>query len=259
MTPAHTLFEIEPLTKKGEDGNLYFRRKDVLEQLESLVNIDPAELERRVRILREADEGSIKSENLVHLMRTYHGLALESAIYETLAHRVKGIAYRRTKLFRADAVESGEDFVQSVLLGVLEKVLDFSSDSGQFAQVSFGDFVVGIVNNKFKAYRTVLNKSNVTDSIDEDSDDDSEFIRTEILLTARITDPLEKLNRDRMLSLLPEEIREACILRMEGWQISSNDPNEVTIAKAMGVSDRTIRNWFKKAAGILAENGYSLS
>lgn len=256
MTPVHTVFEIAPLTKKGENGEVYFRRSEVLEQLEKLLAVDPAELERRVQILKESDQDSIKSENLVFLLRKYHGLWLEGYIYDTLAFRVRGIVGKFYRKVKAGNNEAADDYLQGVLFQLLDKILRFDSDAGQYAQVSFGEYVSGIGQNEFKKYLTQVRRSNETDSIDEDSEDDNEFIRIERQLTAPESDPLERMKRDRILSLLPEEIREVCILRMEGWQISSNDPNEPTISKKMEKTDRTIRNWLTKAAKILRENGY---
>lgn len=253
MTPTNTAFEIEPLTKTTGDGKVYTRRTEVLEQLEALLAGDPAEIERRVRIQKESEEDSIKSENLVFLIRKYFGTAMQDVISDTIAFRIRSIVGRHYWDIRRSNHHDAEDFLQDVLWKFIEKVFDFDSDAGQYAQVSFGDFVSGIGANEFRKYCKANDKTKIIDSIDEDIEaaDGSTYGEEP---EADFIDPLDGLITIQMLDRLPSDIRHACILKLEGWPVFSNDKDEVTISTIMGVSDRTIRYWFKKAARELAEH-----
>jgi DNA-directed RNA polymerase specialized sigma24 family protein len=251
MTPPNAAFEIAPLTKKAENGNVYVRRREVLEQLEVLVRLTPAELETRVRVLKESEEGSVKSENLVFLLRKFHGTALSDVIWNTISSRIGSIVGRNFRNIRKENPHRAEEFLQEILTRVIFKILDFEKDDGQYAQVSFGEFVAGYDSNAFRKYIKEKKRSNSVVSIDGDQDADDDSNSGTIDLSDEEFDPVDKMYRDSLLALLPDEIKEACVLRMHGWQISSKDPNEPTIAKKMGKSEKTIRNWFKKAAEII--------
>ena len=55
------------------------------------------------------------------------------------------------------------------------------------------------------------------------------------------------------LAALPPNTMLVAELILDGWQIESKDPQEMTISRKLDVSSRTIRNWLKEARIILAD------
>lgn len=49
------------------------------------------------------------------------------------------------------------------------------------------------------------------------------------------------------IKLLPDKERRAVGLRLQGMQVEAKDPNTLTISKALGCTDRTVRNLLRRA------------
>jgi hypothetical protein len=68
-----------------------------------------------------------------------------------------------------------------------------------------------------------------------------------------MTAPVDtQLLNDEALSLIEPNLREAFVLKAEGWPIEDSDPNVVTISKHFGKTSRTIRYWITEAEKKLA-------
>lgn len=245
MTPVHVAFEITPLTHTTRDGNVYERRKEVILQLEELSISTEEVLARRIRVEREDEQDSIKSEALVFLYRTYLGTDLSNTIYDVLALRIRMMVLQFRGRFAQPEVDF-EDFLQSMHFAVLEKITD-PSDAGDYAQVSFGDFVVSLAGNFLKKAETQNKRKKITDSIEE-TIDGSEDAPSRITIVAKGVSPDKRLLLEEAINSMSEINQKAWLLyHVEGYQIESKNPAETTIATLLGVTGRTVRNRLNEA------------
>lgn len=245
MTPVHFAFEITPLTHKGRDRRAYVRREEVSRQLEEL-SISPEEvLLKRIKIEQEEDKESIKSESLVFLYRQYMTTALADDIFITLSLRIR----RLVNQFRGRFVNSEvdfEDFLQSMNFSVLEKIAD-ESDAGDYAQVSFGPFVLGLAQNLLRKQYRENKLIKATDSLDESIDGTDEAPKRINLVSSDLSAENRLLIYEAINSV-SEPYRTAWLLyHLDGYQIESKDADETTIAKLLGVTGRTVRNRLTEA------------
>ncbi|MGI8543462.1 MAG: hypothetical protein ACR2MD_08270 [Aridibacter sp.] len=245
MTAQKLQFRIKNLTKKTSGGELLYQRDEVVRQIEGLAAIDFAELKRRILITDEKSANSLKSETLVFLLREWFQKEYFNEIYQTLSLRILGIIGK----YRAK-VEDFTEVSQNVQLEFLQKVLDFKTDAGDYAQVSFGEFIVGLALNEFRKYGTVNQRENLTDSIDADAED--EETPPKFNFATRKISPEDEVFLNEALRKLPTNIREAFILyHYYNYKIKSKKTDEPTLTEYFQKSDKTIRNWLKNAEDIL--------
>lgn len=245
MTAQKLQFQAETLTRTNSEGELLYRRDEVVRQIEELAAIDFTKLKRRILITDEKSANSLKSETLAFLLRECFQKECFNEIYETLSLRILGIIGK----YRAKVSDFAE-FSQNIQLDFLQKVLDFKTDAGDYAQVSFGEFIIGIALNEFRKYRTVNDRENITDSIDADAE--NEETPPKFNFQKRKISPEDEAFLKEALRKLPTNIREAFILyHYFNYKIKSKKTDEPTLTEYFQKSDKTIRNWLKNAEDIL--------
>lgn len=238
--PEKIAIEIKQLNGKTLDNVSYKRREDTTLQIIASLRLEKTELRRRIA------DGDLKSETLVYLFREFLESDLRDEIYTVLSKRILAILFKR---FHAK-VKDFDDFAQNIQTDFLEKVCDFVTSKGDFAQASFGNFILGLAQNEFRKYIIKAKKDAKTDATDEDAKDERAAFELE---SNEITDEKKLLIREA-LSQLPENIRQACILHyLKGWKIHSKNDFEPTLTKYFEKSDRQIRNWLSQAEKILAD------
>lgn len=236
---------LKQLTKCGLGKEKFYRREIVMRQLTEVLHQNESAVRRRVLILDEAEEGSLKSEALVYLLREFPPQTeMFHLIYETLSRRILRMLYKYRR-----KVGDFDEFLQSVNVALLEKILDFETNQGDYAQVSFGQFVLGLAQNELRKFGARERKDAVTDSTDDAAQDESKTEISDDEITVE-----KKLLLREAVNQLPENIKEACVLHfLKGWKIKSNDETEPTLVKHFRKSDRQIRNWLADAKRILAD------
>lgn len=245
MTPVPVAFEITPLTHKGKDQKVYQRRKEVTDQLEGLRESSEESLVARIKIEREDSPGSIKSESLVFLYKIHSQSEIGAAIWDTLFLRIRSLIGKLGRNYSIPQWEY-EDYVQEVNFRVIEKISS-DSDEGDYAQVSFGPFVLGLASNYLRKFSKNRDKSQITDSIDEPYED-SESGPSRIVLGSDERSPEDRLLMSEAIRSLDGTLRETWLLYHEmGFQIESKDPAEKTIANHFRVTGRTVRNRLREA------------
>lgn len=245
MTPVHFGFEITPLTHTTRDGKVYIRREEVTRQLEELSISAEEVLARRIRVEQEEDRDSVKSEALVFLYRHFMGTDVARVIYDVLALRIRRMVLQFRGRFVQPDVDF-EDFLQSMHIAVIEKIVD-PSDAGDYAQVSFGDFVVSHAGNFLKKLERQNKLVKKTDSI-EDTVDGTEDAPPRINLSSNALSPEMRLLIEEAINSISETNRKAWVLyHVHGYQIESKDPAETTVATLLGVTGRTVRNRLKES------------
>lgn len=241
---------VRPLTKTTAAGEPYRRRPEVEEQLEVAVQMPFDVVADRLALPNRDTPGYLYDETLVYLLREAHRRgdpAMEDLIYDNLAGRVE-ILLR--KIAYQVGPDDRDDFAQEIHIKVLKKVFDLDSDSADYAQVMFGDFVTTLAYSDLRKYRRAEERDLGNIEIDAPNEDGYDY-----------DPPANELSQETLAELresldrLDERTRTALILHhIDGLQIESNRANEPTVSRYFGVTGRTIRNWFERAVRTLAES-----
>lgn len=249
MTPVQFSFEITPLTHSGRNQRVYVRREEVTRQLEELSTSPEEILARRIKVEQEEQPESIKSEALVFLYRKYLGTRLAEDIYITLSLRIERIL-RKVRWNYSLSDSDFEDFLQEINFQLLEKISS-DTDEGDYAQVSFGEFVKALSQNQLRKIFAQSKRDKTTDSIDEKFDDD-EAAPARINLQDMNLSSETKILIAEAINSIAEPYRTVWVMYHQmGYQIESKDKNEKTISSHYDRTGRTIRNWLAEADGSL--------
>lgn len=236
-------FQLKSLTKTSkETGEIYQRRPETAAQIIEFLSLAEAELFGKLR--------DLKSETLVFLYReNFHSnRKVSEKIWEIFGERILRIARRERVKFDNEA--DFEDFVGEIQFKLFDGIGNLQSDETDYAQVSFGEFVKGLILNELRKKYVVQRREKQTIWLDEDFEAED---RPQFQLFAQITDAEKILFLRQAFGKLPQEIYEVCYLHyLEGFQIYSQDSQKITLAKIYGKSEKTIRNWLKKAEEFLA-------
>ena len=245
--------EIKKLTKrKKATGELYARRADAELQISDVLCLENPQILELLKIRQREAENYLLDETIVYLLREPEtDTAFRETLYSELNQRLWRLLKKFAKNFKNQA--DFEDFGQKIELAILRKIFDFETNSADYAQVNFGDYVVKTAKVVWRGELVKINKEKdlfYTQREDED-DDFSNSIENNLKSNDKLTDYTLMLREG--LAKLPPHIMTVAELLLDGWQIESKDERELTISKKLDVSSRTIRNWLKEARAILAD------
>ncbi|QQS40256.1 MAG: sigma-70 family RNA polymerase sigma factor [Acidobacteriota bacterium] len=250
--------QIRPLTRENADGEVFVRRPAVEAQILSLTGTAPDEIASRALIPKGDSERYLREETLVYFFREWRRQLATGendvrkeyallAVFEEIERRF--YRYLRKSRHRPRDKTEFADWARSVSDGFVEKLMDLETDRIDFAEVRFLSFAAMEALGKAKKTKADSARKSSEISID---DDDREGPPIEPILDA-LSPEQEAMLREGLLAL-PLELREVVILLdFEGWNCESNDPNELTVSRYLGVTSRTIRNRHEKARRILRD------
>lgn len=264
MIPILIDLRQHPLRRAAKNGDVYVRRPLVTSQIESLREIEERELMHRISVRQEEEDNSFKSETLVFLFRALRKTFgepflthVEDEIGRTLFERIARIVgpFRRDFDGDPNKDERYEDFRLAVVAKFFEKTCNPATDDADYAEVSFGQFVVGLARNEIKKYFNEKKKAAQHDDLTRFDTMDAPakgFYSRDISLHSLIIPEQPIEDRAALLKsaleVLSEPARTAWVLRYaEDWQIEGSEDGEPTLAGYFGVSGRTIRNWLSAA------------
>ncbi len=243
--------EVRPLTKrKKETQALYARRPDAELQIGQVLPLDARGI---FELLKNRDRNSadyLLDETIVYLLREPEETGnFREILYSELNRRIWKLLKKFYKNFNNPA--DFEDFGQKIELAILKKIFDTNSDSADYAQVNFGDFVVKTAKVVWRGELVKIEREKEIFYAERDDEDDTNSIENSFQSNDAPTDYTLTLKEG--LNKLPSHIMIVAELLLDGWQIESKDEEEPTISKKLGVSSRTIRNWLKEARVILSD------
>ena len=246
--------DIKLLTKKTKQGELYVRRADAQLQIEKITTLEKPQISQMLGAGKRRDETDfLLDETLVYLFRESRRAGdneLFNEIYLELNRRV----WRLFLKFRSNFKEQAdfEDFGQKIEMAILKKLLDTDSDRADFAQVQFGSFVISEAKSVWKQNLVAINKDREFLEMPREDGDETGANELENLSFGSISDEQTMIIREGLRKLSAEH-RLVATMMLDGFQIESEDENELTISKHFGVSSRTIRNWIKEMRSTLAD------
>lgn len=249
---------IDPLTKRRKDGTPYLRPANIEALLPTLADLPRDALLERARIRDRKHPDYVPSECLLHFVRASrldNSDAWFERVYKMLVERVLRAVPRAEAGGNTASIvaESIRNAVFDRFVELLSKDRRQPDDKLDFFEVRFD---LAVKRLRLDAQERAWREDNRSDALDQDSDG------TEAdAVAATAVDPFEAsifsdpLFRDRVylaIDDLPPEQSRTMHLLLLGWPIHSNDPAVMTIAKALGCSDRSVRNHRTRALKTLA-------
>lgn len=243
---------IVPLTKRKQDGTLYKRPDTIEALLVQLAEFSRDDLLARAAIRKRTDPLYIPTECLLYFVRVSrrdNSDAWFERLYKILQDRVL------STLPRAE----GSDFValnnERIRNAVFDRFVELlasdrrqTNDKLDFYEVRFD---MALKRLRLDAQDKVWREANCTCSTDSDNaalpgadQDESNFYGIDDDI---FSDPHFRERVYAAIDTLPPEQSRTMHLLFLGWPTYSSDPDVMTIAKALGCTDRSVRNYRDRA------------
>ena len=244
---------IVPLTKRKQDGTLYMRPDSIEALLVQLTELSRDDLIARAVIRKRTDPLYIPTECLLYFVRASrrdNSDAWFERLYKILQERVLRTLPRTDGAGGPVALTN-----ERIRNGVFDRFVELlASDRRQaddlldFYEVRFD---MALKRLRIDAQEKAWNEANrscssypdeVTRSVSDHDEPDSYAIDDDV-----ISDPLFRDRVNTAIDCLPPEQRRTIHLLLLGWPTHSNDPEVMTIAKSLGCTDRSVRNYRDRA------------
>lgn len=252
---------VTPLRKRRLTGELYARDPKIEALIAELAGLPRDALIARAAITKRADPGYIPSECLVYFLRASRHDNNEAGfehLYRILTERVL------RSLPRAESVD-GE--TESLTRGVIrDKVFGrfgelLSADrAGYVDKVDYFEvrFDGALASLRRDAQEQAWRDENRSQPLE--FDEESGELSPEVEAAAGVYDPFAasdfddpayRLRLDAAIEALPTEQSRIIHMLRQGFPIDSKEPDVMTIAKALGRSEKTVRTYRDKAFAAL--------
>lgn len=252
---------VTPLRKRRLSGELYERDPKIEALIAELAVLPRDELIARAEITKRSDAGYIPSECLVYFIRASrrdNNEAWFERLYRILIGRV---------LRSLPKAESSDDRTESLTRGVVrDKVFSrfvelLSADRADYVdkldyfEVRFDGALASLRRDaQEKAWRDE-NRSQPLEH-DEESGELSPEVEAaagahDPFAASDFDDPAYRSRLDAAIEALPTEQSRIIHMLRQGFPIDSKEPDVMTIAKALGRSEKTIRTYRDKAFATL--------
>ncbi len=241
------VWPVRPLGRARKDGTPYTREPEVEEQVRHLSALPDRARRERLMITDRAHPGFVREEALVYWLRAYHVRADDGVawqIADLLAQRTASHIRRKLSRWRLSADEKEE--CARDLFADLCSALFRHDPAAEFWEVRFWVCLDRRLWNLAQK-RQAAADSELRLADREDSEEGGS------------ADPLQQVpdagpgpetlaeHRDA-LGTLTENERLALYLRyVEGWPEESENPDQPSVARVLGVTGRTVRNYLRRA------------
>lgn len=252
---------VTPLRKRSLSGELYARDTKIEALLAELAVLPRDALIARAAITKRSDPGYVPSECLVYFIR-----ASRHDNNETWFERLYRILTERVLRSLPSAESSGGE-TESLTRGIIrDKVFGrfvelLSEDrAGYVDKVDYFEvrFDGALASLRRDAQEQAWRDENRSQSLefDEESGELSPEVEAaagvyDPFATSDFDDPAYRLRLDAAIEALPTEQSRIIHMLRQGFPIDSKEPDVMTIAKALGRSEKTIRTYRDKAFAAL--------
>lgn len=204
---------------------------------------------------RVAVAGALAPETIVYGIRQLIRAGDEAgaqALTEVLIEKATPILERMaTRQFRESA-DDQQDAVQEAAIQLWREVAD-TSPKEEFWEVNFVGLLARACSDAAKKIRRQRAQQRPFRR-SEDGVWDEELVQPDTAFTG---DEQDSFHRDTIIkeaiAVLEGNVQRAAYLRLQGMKVYSKNPNEVTIASVLHVSDSMVRAYIRKAEQVIRE------
>lgn len=245
-----------PLRKIKLDGALYRRRPAVEAEIQELTAVSTSELERRAAICSRTSPDFVSPEALVHFVRNAGGDPHRDRLTERLIRRVFLLAPRAEDSSGATASLTKTNIRDDVVDHFIDLLLSDRAaydDRLDYYEINFNS---AIAKDRKDASDRHWKRDRQSEELCMDEDGASNVLEATIdgydPFDPRVLDEkFYRLRLDEEIDSLPELQRRIVEMWRQEIPIDSQDPTAVTISKALGKSEKTIRTHRDKAFATL--------
>ncbi|HNP15245.1 MAG: DNA-binding response regulator [Agrobacterium albertimagni] len=252
---------IVPLRKRRLSGELYERDPKIEVLISELAVLPRDEFVARAAVTKRSDAGYVPSECLVHFIRASRRDNNEEwfeRLYRILIERVlRSLPPAASSYGKTESLTRGT--VRDKVLGRFVELLaaDRASyvDRLDYFEVRFDGAVASLRRDaQAQAWRDE-NRSRPLE-YDEESGELSPEVEAaagthDPFAASDFDDPAYRSRLDAAIEALPIEQSRIIHMLRQGFPIDSKEPDVMTIAKALGRSEKTVRNYRDKAFAAL--------
>lgn len=261
-SPCSGQVTMKPLQKRRLSGELYERDPKVESLIVELASLPRDELTTRAAIMKWSDPGYIPSECLIYFIRQFRHddhQAWFEGLYRILIERVV------RKLPRAESMDGkSESLTRKIVRDTVVSRLGELLSADRFAYVEQLDFYEVRFDRALAKLRLDVQEKEwreVNRSQPLEYEKDNGELVPELELAAGSTydpfgssdlaDPFFRSRLDAAIEDLPARQRRIIYMLSQDFPIDSQDPDVMTIAKALNCSERTVRNQRNEAFATL--------
>ena len=259
--PDITKALVAPLRKRRLTGELYVRDPKVETAIAELSALPREELLARAVLTNRSDARYVPGECLVHFIRASRdelGDGWFERLYRILVARVLR-SVPRPETQGGTAVSLTRERVRDAVLGRFVELLVSDRTSYQekldFFEVRFDGAVASLRRDAQRQAWRDENRSEPPEFDHEGAEVSPEVEaaahRQDPGLLSELDDPVYRSQLDAAIDALPNDQRRIIHMLSQGVPIDSKEPDVLTIAKALGRSEKTIRNNRDKAFAAL--------
>ena len=246
------LSQPQPLTRRNADGEVYQRLAAVDRQIKEAIGLDHEELRRCLEVSDDDPSAFLKEESLVYLIRHYHKAGNQEFVNDLAECLLKRCATWIDGNLGSLREGLRGDGNSSVVAEVFDRILDLTSDRGDFLQVRFWVVLKRITVDVFWKQVNQFDTESSGDydqaAIDTLTQQGAVVVPTTFAVRSVESEGVDNVLIEVALRQLEEPIRSAYLLRHHrGWPIEDRDPAVQTISRHFGKTPRTIRNWLARA------------
>lgn len=255
---------IEPLRqRKITSGDLYVRDAQIMAKLIELSDVAPAELSRRVSISSQADPDYVPSECILYFMRKTR-TANSDHRFESFFRILRERVLRRLPrvegpngYLTALTAESIRDDVFGRFVELVAADRATYDERLDFFEVRFDQAIKRLILTAREKALLLQNRSTSIETDDATGEPSPEvelaaadFHRRE---ASEFDDPGFRLRLDAAIDGLPTNQGRIIQMLRQGVQIDSKEKGQVTIANALDLSEKTVRNQRDRAYATLRD------
>lgn len=252
---------VTPLRKRRLTGELYERDPNVEAMIAELAVLPREGLIARAAVMKRSDPDYVASECLVYFIRACrhdNNEAWFERIYRILTERVlRSLPRAESSDGKTESLTRGivRDKVFSRFVELLSADRAGYIDKLDYFEVRFDGALANLRRDaQDKAWRDE-NRSQLLEH-DEDSGELSPEVEAaagvhDPCASSDFDDPVYRSRLDAAIEALPTEQSRIIHMLRQGFPIDSKEPNVMTIAKALGRSEKTVRTYRDKAFAAL--------
>lgn len=251
---------IEPLRKRTVDGSAYARPTAIETSIAELSELSRDDLIARCEITAKADPHYVRTECILHFVRATrrdNSEAWFERLYKELSRRVLRRLPREQH--KGDEAMTAERIRETVL----DRFLDLLSidrcgycDKLDYFEVAFDSALASLrMDGRRRAWREEKRTAVLDDPVTGQMSAAVEAAAGSYdpFEIDEFDDPVYRKRIDAAIGELPKEQREIVEMLRLGFPIESKDPNTLSIATALNIVEKTVRNRRDRAFASIRE------